>query len=35
MLEAMTRKWRALALRGAVAIVFGILAILWARQRWD
>src|SRR5256885_5679427 len=29
MLEAMTRNWGALAFRGAVAIVFGILAILW------
>src|SRR3981081_2403979 len=29
MLETMARNWGALAFRGAVAIVFGILAILW------
>jgi uncharacterized membrane protein HdeD (DUF308 family) len=29
MLEAMARNWGAFAFRGAVAIVFGILAILW------
>ena len=29
MLEAMTRNWSAYAFRGAVAIVLGILAILW------
>ena len=29
MLQAMTRNWSALAFRGAVAILFGIVAVVW------
>ncbi|TMD10826.1 MAG: HdeD family acid-resistance protein, partial [Chloroflexi bacterium] len=29
MLEAMTRNWGAIALRGFIAVLFGVIAIVW------